>query len=410
MGTRSAVMWVGALVGVAAITGCSAAVEPTGGEQGKTLQESRQAFYSTRNGLRAINGLNSKNGMNVHNGLSSKNGLSARNGVASVNGLSTENGMNSMNGLVTRNGMNAYNGLPVDCSGGKVVGTSCTGDPDGLMNATTGLMRTGDEDSAVYVVRCALAANDSITILDQTGSLITLNGELGLTPSWKTGYLDANGMEAISGCLMAMTNGHGVHVHIELNGTGSASVLGTHSTASTNWFKFQEAAFFGNLFVSPPTSQFCVAKDYANVGSWTTGFSAVEARACAGYGSNAACPYQNAGTCESSSNWNWQATSTNEIDAIGSGSNTASGGCINLCSVSGDNVCHFATTSSGGWGGTNHPYIDVTTCATNSSSPQSSTYTANKDWSGAITSYTNTWSNVVYTYKLDVFDDMHNAQ
>jgi hypothetical protein len=219
-------------------------------------------------------------------------------------------------------------------------------------------------------------------------------GELGLAPSWLFGttgatdaYLDPDGMEAVSACLMAFTNGRGVHVHIEMNGTGRAASLGKHDTSSTNWFKYQEAAFFGNLFVSPPTGAYCVGKDYAGVGiggvsmPGTVG-GAVDVRACAGYGSASDCPYKNAGRCEGMS-LSLAATTTPEIDAIGTGVNPTTGGFKGVITSSG--VCNYGLLLS--------TWTDPTSCTTGS---------------GLVGGGT-TWKNVVYTYRLDVADDVNNA-
>jgi len=287
----------GGMVGLGLIVGGCSAAPPQGGASAE-LQQSRQDFVDSVNGLRSINGLSSKNGLRSINGLSSRNGLASRNGLRSINGLDDTNGMNSINGLASRNGLAIdVSGLPVNCAGGLVAGVSCTGLPDGLLSNTTGLMANDAGEIVVpYLVRCALPAGQSIAVQDYTGAVVNFNGEIGLTPQWATsGFIDANGMEIISACLEAFTNGLGNHVQLELDST-QYSALGPHGT-SNNPYKYQEGAFWGNLFVTPPTTAYCTGKDYTgilNIGG--VSLTATQARACSGYSD---CPYANAGNCES---------------------------------------------------------------------------------------------------------------
>jgi hypothetical protein len=400
MGMGKLMLGVAGLAGLTAM-GCSAAPPATTGS-GSDLVAARDAALREYNGLKLLNGMNTKNGVRSVNGLTSKNGLSQRNGVRNVNGLDDTNGMNTINGLTTRNGVRNVNGLNVNCAGGKTPGVSCTGSADGLLSSTApGLLSSTDGENVVaYMVRCALTPSQSIQLVDYTGNLSPVwTGELGLAPAWLDGgsdaatYLDADGMEVVSACLMAFTNGRGVHVHIEMNGVGKASSLGGHDTSSGNWFKYQEAAFFGNLFVTPPTSNYCVGKDYVGILSTLGGgLGAVDVRACGGYPSGQ-CPYASAGDCESVAN-GITSTGTNEVDAIGTGSNPTNGGCqpgllpgVIGCAPTGDHACKFVGTSCGLFGCGSSPFRDVTTCSTGST----------------------TWNNVIYTYKLDVHDDTTNA-
>jgi hypothetical protein len=413
---RLAGAWIGVFASVAAIAGCAAG-PPDGGETGVSLRQTRQAYYDGINGLMSINGLNPVNGLGPLNGLSPFNGLMSVNGFNSVNGLSSVNGINAINGLVSFKGLATMNGLPVDCSGGKVPGTSCTGAPDGFMSATSGLMRSGYEPPAVYMVRCALPAGDQITIKDYTGSLVTLYGELGIAPAWKTGPLDVNGMEAISSCLMALTNGTGTHVHIEMNssqtaprGTSQVNVLGKHSTSPSNWFKYQEAVFYGNLFTSPPTGMYCVGKDYVGILALPgSSNNAVTARACSGYGIGN-CPYKNMGTCENLVTGGIS-LATSEIDAIANGSNPTNGGCAANafnCQITGNGACNWI----GGGGSTPNPsgtnYVDESSCTTSTKTVDSASASCGKDLLGNTTC-ANTWNNAIYTYRLDVTLDKINA-
>jgi len=175
----------------------------------------------------------------------------------------------------------------VDCTG-KTAGVTCTGEPDGLLDNSTGMMSSDDGIiTASYLIRCALPKTDSLRIKDYTGGLVTLTGEMGLTPEWKDGQCDSNCQEKISACLMAFTNGDGVHVDVELANDG---VLGTSHT-----YPYQEASFYGNLFLEPPLAYYCVGKDYAQSGITIT---LLEERSCTGYNEkNGTCPYKRVGYC-----------------------------------------------------------------------------------------------------------------
>jgi hypothetical protein len=227
------------------------------------------------NGLKMVNGLSIRNGLALSNGLNLRNGLSVRNGVTLINGLST------------RNGFSLSNGLSVDCLE-KEEGSTCTGDPDGLLNAQTGLMRAEHAEVAKYLVRCALPRNDAIKIKNHTGSLVTLEGAVGLAPQWKTGECNTDCQELVSACLAALTNGSGENVLIEMRSPNAA--IGPSGT-----FPLQEAAFYGNMFTDPPTVAFCVGKDFEGIAG--VEFIAPAQRACSGFSSISGCPYQLSGNC-----------------------------------------------------------------------------------------------------------------
>jgi hypothetical protein len=177
----------------------------------------------------------------------------------------------------------------VDCTG-KTAGVNCTGEPDGLMSDSKGLMSSDDGiATAKYLIRCALPKTESMRVKDYTGGLVTLTGELGLTPEWKDGQCDTVCQEKISACLMAFTNGDGQHVDIEL---AASFTLGTSHT-----YKYQEASFYGNVFLEKPQAFLCIGKDYAKSGSR---IKLGETRSCKGYNEkDGSCPYVWAGYCES---------------------------------------------------------------------------------------------------------------
>jgi len=243
------------------------------------------------------------NGLKTVNGLTTLNGLKTINGLTTINGLKTINGLITINGLTTINGLASINGLSVDCTG-KTPGVSCTGIPDGVLSAGTGMMAS-DEGvaTAKYLVRCALSAGDGVRVKDYTGATITLNGELGLAPSWKSGDCDQTCQERLSACLMALTNGAGDHVDVELSAI-NMPLGGGHSTA----FKYQEAAFYGNLFADPPVANYCIGKDFAGLNILGLNVLAADQRACSGYWTlfgDTGCPYKKTGDCNASLlDWN----------------------------------------------------------------------------------------------------------
>ncbi|MEY4512834.1 MAG: hypothetical protein RLZZ450_4956 [Pseudomonadota bacterium] len=261
-------------LGLTLFTGCAA---ESISEDDPALNQIRQEAVASSNGLRAINGLRSING------------LISANGLTTTNGLRTRNGLRTLNGLRTINGLRTRNGLDTDCTG-KTAGVDCTGEPDGLLDNSTGLMSSEDGVTAAsYLIRCALPASDSLRIKDFTGGLVVLSGELGLAPSWKDGECDGTCQERISACLMAFTNGDGEHVNIEM---AAPFVLGTSHS-----YRYQEASFYGNIFVDPPQAFYCVGKDFAENGLKIT---LLEERSCTGYNErDGKCPYKRVGYCES---------------------------------------------------------------------------------------------------------------
>ena len=150
-----------------------------------------------------------------HAALQSENGLST-NGL-STNGLST-NGL-STNGLST-NGFNAW----------------FTGDT------------TYSAMVMKYLVRCAYAANQSLTYTTG-GFTYTWPGELGLAPVWASGgSITGAEQQLVSACLAAHTNKFGAQVAISVRGyyTNGAQIPVSSSEASG--YPNDEGCFFGNLF------------------------------------------------------------------------------------------------------------------------------------------------------------------
>ena len=109
--------------------------------------------------------------------------------LCSDNGLPSINGLSAMNGLSTMNGLSAMNGLMTTSPGRATV---------------------------AYMVRCALAAGDSLVKKDQYNVSYTYPGSLGLAPQWKNGSCDTACQEILSACMMAHVNTTGKHVSLWL--------------------------------------------------------------------------------------------------------------------------------------------------------------------------------------------------
>jgi len=300
MGLWSRNTALAALTGLIFSAGCAA-----GSEEDPVLNSSRQSIVDSINGLRTINGLTTINGLRTINGLTT------------INGLKTINGLTTINGLRTINGLKTINGLSVDCTG-LTAGVDCTGEPDGLMSASTGLMSTDDGIiTAKYLVRCALPNTASLRIKDYTGGLVSLAGEAGLAPEWADGQCSTACEEKVSACLMALTNGHVDHVAVELS---APFTLGSgHSSA----YKYQEAVFYGNVFSSPPKGNFSVGSDYAGLNLLGLSIGVVDDRLCSSWDQQTnQCPYSHVGDA------NFQL-----LDPLGLTSNkcTMSGGSATKC-------------------------------------------------------------------------------
>jgi hypothetical protein len=104
---------------------------------------------------------------------------------------------------------------------------------------------TGGRKTISYLVKCALAANDSLVKADQNGVNYTFAGGLGLCPSWKYNGVssDATCMEGLSACMIAHVNTAGVHVPVWLDSNDPAIGWGVDRVN----YPMQEGTFFGDI-------------------------------------------------------------------------------------------------------------------------------------------------------------------
>jgi hypothetical protein len=157
--------------------------------------------------------------------------LALTNGLANINGLALTNGLAGVNGLANTNGLALANGLA---------------GVNGLAN-TNGLMTTsGGRDVVKYLVKCALAAGDTLVKQDQYNVSYTYPGAIGLCPSWKTAGIATmqTCQETISACMLAHVNTAGVHIPIWLVSDTSTAIGWGQDPNYPN----QEGTFFGNIF------------------------------------------------------------------------------------------------------------------------------------------------------------------
>jgi hypothetical protein len=160
----------------------------------------------------------------VDNGLRAINGVKAYNGLASI-----ENGVNTAAGLKTSAGL----------------------------SSTVGLMTTVDgRTTAAYLVRCALPAGKVLSKADQTGKLYALAGGVGVAPEWETGSCGATCQRWVSACMLALINTTGDHYPVWMVAQSPGVGWGVDPG-----YPFQEGAFFGNIFTSPPSAYYCGGRD-----------------------------------------------------------------------------------------------------------------------------------------------------
>jgi hypothetical protein len=162
--------------------------------------------------------------------------------------LSSENGLKAINGMKVNNGLASGNGLNISAS----LKTSA-----GLNNGS-GLMASVDGRTTVaYLVRCALPAGHAISKLDAEGDVHTYAGQIGLAPEWESGTCGPSCQRWISACMLSLVNTTGMHYPLWMAAQNPTIGWGLDPD-----YPFQEGAFFGNVFTSPPAAYFCGGRDF----------------------------------------------------------------------------------------------------------------------------------------------------
>jgi alpha-tubulin suppressor-like RCC1 family protein len=241
--------WVG-LTGLALI----GTVSCVPGTSDDLQVENRQSALITTNGI-SLNGI-SLNGISL-NGIS-LNGISL-NGI-SLNGISL-NGI-SLNGI-SLNGI-SLNGISLN--GISLNGVSMTADE-----------KAGTRVLMSYMAECALTKDQQVTLLDDDGKPLVLDGLFGLAPEWASGPLSSRGEHLLSACLAARVNAQGKHVRISLRGVGVET-----TAVERGFYTRHEGAFWGNLFGDNPAIYTCTVE-----GSGISGRSCTEGE----------CGFQSMGSC-----------------------------------------------------------------------------------------------------------------
>ena len=163
--------------------------------------------------------------------------------------------LEAANGLKAINGMKAYNGLASTGTGLTVTGGLKTS--MGLANGS-GLMASVDGRTTVeYLVRCALPAGRAISKVDQDGNLRTFQGQIGLAPEWESSSCGPTCQRWVSACMLSLVNTTGAHVPLWM--VAQKPVIGWGLDPA---FRYQEGAFFGNIFASPSAAYFCGGRDF----------------------------------------------------------------------------------------------------------------------------------------------------
>lgn len=81
-------------------------------------------------------------------------------------------------------------------------------------------------------------------------------GSLALATEWQTGPLSEDGQKWVTACMAARSNHYGVSVVISLRNTAASPAL-TADDAERSAYPYEEGAFWGNLFSTPPTIYSC---------------------------------------------------------------------------------------------------------------------------------------------------------
>jgi len=171
-------------------------------------------------------------GVDVNNGFFTHNGIFTHNNMAVISGLVSGMGLTGANGSININGLSLTRGLM---------------DSDGLSSSSALMNTDAGRRTVAYLVRCALASNDTIMKTDGRGTTYPFDGALGLCPQWKTSGIatDRACQNTISACMMAFVNTAGVQVPIWLDSENPNIGWGRSPV-----YSLQEGTFFGNIMMT----------------------------------------------------------------------------------------------------------------------------------------------------------------
>lgn len=117
------------------------------------------------------------------------------------------------------------------------------------------LVNAGGESLLRYAIGCALPAQASFQVEDGT----RFSGSLGIAPQWTERALDPVEQRWITACLLARTNLFGVHVMLSMRGP-NAVLSGTVTAEEKTDYNFDEGAFYGDVWATPPHAYVCVGR------------------------------------------------------------------------------------------------------------------------------------------------------
>ncbi len=110
-------------------------------------------------------------------------------------------------------------------------------------------------DLLKYIVRCALPDGASVNV-SRDGEPDRVGGSFGLAPDWSHSPLSQEGRRWVSACVLGFVNALGEHVLISMRGN-NAGLRATVTADERARFDFQEAAFYGDIFSTPPVAYVC---------------------------------------------------------------------------------------------------------------------------------------------------------
>jgi hypothetical protein len=163
-------------------------------------------------------------------------------GIPESNGIRGTNTMAVISGLVPAIGLSGPGGSDIGN------GLSLTSSLSQGLASTNGFMTTeAGRKTVAYLVKCALASNDTLFKTDERGRQYAFGGQLGLCPQWKTGGIatDRACQNMVSACMMAFVNSVGVQIPIWI--TSEHPKIGWGLSPS---YPLQEGTFFGNILLT----------------------------------------------------------------------------------------------------------------------------------------------------------------
>lgn len=110
--------------------------------------------------------------------------------------------------------------------------------------------------TAQYLARCALPSGVSLDVTLNNGNTKTLQGALGLVPTWQTSPMTNNAdRQIITSCLLAHANANGTSVQVSFR--GNVAPINHVSAQEHNATPYYEATFYGNIFTDPNRVYVC---------------------------------------------------------------------------------------------------------------------------------------------------------